>query len=112
MIFFAYSKEDEAAICEDATGKKPSPFEMFLECILKTGFKVTAIWPVRMNRVTKDVRSVRTLVVFRKETELQVLSLGKDEELEVVNLENEDVVFPIYVTCNFLYLPREGRFPE
>lgn len=69
MIFFAYSKEDEAAICEDATGKKPSPFEMFLECILKTGFKVTAIWPVRMNRVTKDVRSVRTLVVFRKETE-------------------------------------------
>ena len=50
--------------------------------------------------------------IFRKETELQVLSLGKDEELEVVNLENEDVVFPIYVTCNFLYLPREGRFPE
>ncbi|CAI9180618.1 unnamed protein product [Rangifer tarandus platyrhynchus] len=50
--------------------------------------------------------------ILRRETEYQVLSLGKDEELEVVNLENEHVVFPIYVTCSFLYLPREGRFPE
>ncbi|XP_040121253.1 germ cell-less protein-like 1 [Oryx dammah] len=50
--------------------------------------------------------------IFRKETEYQVLSLRKDEELEVMNLEYEDVVFPIYVTCNFLYLPRKGRFSE
>ncbi|KAM5290343.1 germ cell-less protein-like 1 [Glossophaga mutica] len=49
---------------------------------------------------------------FRKSTEYQVLSLGRDEDLEVVNLENQDVVFPIYVACNFLYIPREGRGPE
>ncbi|XP_047620163.1 germ cell-less protein-like 1 [Phacochoerus africanus] len=50
--------------------------------------------------------------VFRKDTEYQMLSLRKDQELEVVNLENQDVVFPIYVACNFLYLPPEGRCPE
>nr|XP_012374746.2 germ cell-less protein-like 1 [Dasypus novemcinctus] len=50
--------------------------------------------------------------VFRKDTEYQILSLRKDQELEIVNLEDQDVVFPIYVTCNFLYLPREGRCPE
>ena len=49
---------------------------------------------------------------FRKSTEYRVLSLGRDEELEVLNLENQDVVFPIYVACNFLYVPREGRGPE
>ncbi|XP_012786706.2 germ cell-less protein-like 1 [Ochotona princeps] len=52
-----------------------------------------------LNRVGK--------VIFRKDTGYRMLSLGKDEELEVVNLENQDVVFPIYVTCNFLYHPRE-----
>ncbi|ELK18053.1 germ cell-less protein-like 1 [Pteropus alecto] len=50
--------------------------------------------------------------VFRKDTEYQVISLRKHQELEVVNLENQDVVFPIYVACNFLYLPREGHCPE
>ncbi|KAM5290344.1 germ cell-less protein-like 1 [Glossophaga mutica] len=49
---------------------------------------------------------------FRKSTEYQVLSPGRDEELEVVNLESQDVVFPIYVACNFLYVPREGQGPE
>ncbi|XP_055293573.1 LOW QUALITY PROTEIN: germ cell-less protein-like 1 [Moschus berezovskii] len=48
--------------------------------------------------------------IFRRETDYQVLSLGRNQELEVVNLENEDVVFPIYVTCNFLYLSERGVF--
>ncbi|XP_014421842.1 germ cell-less protein-like 1 [Camelus ferus] len=50
--------------------------------------------------------------IFRKDTEYQMLSLRKDQELEVVNLEHHDIVFPIYVACNFLYLPGEGHFPE
>ncbi|KAM9180339.1 germ cell-less protein-like 1 [Dugong dugon] len=50
--------------------------------------------------------------IFRKDTEYQMLSLRKDQELEVVNLEDQDVIFPIYVACNFLYLPREGRCPD
>ncbi|XP_037673755.1 germ cell-less protein-like 1 [Choloepus didactylus] len=50
--------------------------------------------------------------VFRKDTEYQMLSLRKDQELEIVNLEGQDVVFPMYITCNFLYLPPEGHCQE
>lgn len=50
--------------------------------------------------------------VFRKDTEYQILALRKDQELVVVNLENQDVAFPIYVSCNFLYLCREGHCPQ
>ncbi|XP_059107453.1 germ cell-less protein-like 1 [Peromyscus eremicus] len=46
--------------------------------------------------------------VLRKDTDYHVLSLTKDQRLEVVNLENEDLIFPIYVACNFLYLPAES----
>uniref|UniRef100_A0A8C0X5X7 BTB domain-containing protein n=1 Tax=Castor canadensis TaxID=51338 RepID=A0A8C0X5X7_CASCN len=46
--------------------------------------------------------------IFRKDTEYKMLSLRKDQELEVVNLENQDMVFPIYVACNFLYLPGDS----
>ncbi|XP_036296012.1 germ cell-less protein-like 1 [Pipistrellus kuhlii] len=46
--------------------------------------------------------------VLRMDSQYQVLFLGKDEELEVANLGNHDVMFPIYVACNFLYLPRES----
>lgn len=49
--------------------------------------------------------------VFRKDTEYQILALRKDQELVVVNLENQDVAFPIYVSCNFLYLCRDGHCP-
>ncbi|KAB0372025.1 hypothetical protein FD755_015817 [Muntiacus reevesi] len=77
------------------------------------GLGVSLLWQrkvaFRLRLVSLD-RAGRA--ILRRETEYQVLSLRKDEELEVMNLENEDVVFPIYVTCNFLYLPREGRFPE
>ncbi|GAB1302979.1 Germ cell-less protein-like 1 [Apodemus speciosus] len=46
--------------------------------------------------------------VLRRETEYNVLALRKDQELEVMNLENQDITFPMYVACNFLYLPGES----
>ncbi|XP_005081273.1 germ cell-less protein-like 1 [Mesocricetus auratus] len=46
--------------------------------------------------------------VLRKETDYHVLCLRKDQELEVINLENEDIIFPMYVACNFLYVPGES----
>lgn len=46
--------------------------------------------------------------VLRRETDYNILSLRKDQQLEVVNLENQDLTFPIYVACNFLYLPGES----
>ncbi|KAM5290347.1 germ cell-less protein-like 1 [Glossophaga mutica] len=77
------------------------------------GLGVSLLWQrkvaFRLCVVSLDTTGRAT---FRKSTEYQVLSLGRDEELEVVNLESQDVVFPIYVACNFLYIPREGRGPE
>ncbi|XP_055453459.1 germ cell-less protein-like 1 [Psammomys obesus] len=45
--------------------------------------------------------------IFRMDTDYHVLALRKDQELEVVNLQNQDITFPMYVSCNFLYLPGE-----
>uniref|UniRef100_H0XQ39 BTB domain-containing protein n=1 Tax=Otolemur garnettii TaxID=30611 RepID=H0XQ39_OTOGA len=73
------------------------------------GLGVSLLWQrkvafrLRLASLDKDGKAI-----FRKDTEYQMLSLRKDQELEVVNLENQDVVFPIYVACNFLYLPREA----
>lgn len=46
--------------------------------------------------------------VLRRETDYNILSLRKNQQLEVVNLGNQDIIFPIYVACNFLYLPGES----
>ncbi|XP_050997748.1 germ cell-less protein-like 1 [Acomys russatus] len=45
--------------------------------------------------------------VFKMETDYHVLSLRKNQELRVISLDNQDTRFPMYVACNFLYLPRE-----
>ncbi|KAM9577774.1 germ cell-less protein-like 1 [Trichechus inunguis] len=77
------------------------------------GLGVSLLWQRKVAfrlRLTSLDRAGRA--IFRKDTEYQMLSLRKDQELEVVNLEDQDVIFPIYVACNFLYLPREGRCPD
>lgn len=74
------------------------------------GLGVSLLWQrkvaFRLRLVSLD-RNGRA--IFRKDTEYQMLSLRKDQELEVVNLENQDVAFPLYMACNFLYIPREGE---
>ncbi|KFO18532.1 germ cell-less protein-like 1 [Fukomys damarensis] len=45
--------------------------------------------------------------IFRKDTGYKLLCLRKDQELLVLNLENQDLEFPIYMACNFMYLPGE-----
>ncbi|XP_054433406.1 germ cell-less protein-like 1 [Pteronotus mesoamericanus] len=77
------------------------------------GFGLSLLWQrkvaFRLCVVSLDTTGRAT---FRKCTEFRVLSLGRDEDLEIMNLENQDVAFPIYVTCNFLYIPREGPSSE
>lgn len=69
------------------------------------GFGVSSLWQrkiaFRLRLISLDGTG---RAVFRKDTDYQVLSLRKDQELEVVNLENQDLVFPMYVSCNFLYI--------
>ncbi|KAM4818485.1 germ cell-less protein-like 1 [Thomomys bottae] len=74
-----------------------------------SGFGVSLLWQrkvaFRLRLVCLD-RAGR--VIFRKNTGYRVICLKANEELEVVNLENQDLVFPIYVSCNFLYIPGES----
>ncbi|XP_041500739.1 germ cell-less protein-like 1 [Microtus oregoni] len=45
--------------------------------------------------------------VLRKDTGYQVLCLRRHQELEVIDLEDQELTFPMYVACNFLYIPEE-----
>ncbi|KAM5221421.1 germ cell-less protein-like 1 [Ctenodactylus gundi] len=58
---------------------------------------------LRMVSLDRDGRAI-----FRKTTVYQLLTLKQNQELEVLNLQNQDVVFPIYLAFNFLYLPKKS----
>lgn len=66
IVFFEYSKQDEAAIRTASEQDPMSPFEQLLESILDAGFAVVAIWPVRTEKPNKKFESFRVAVVFRK----------------------------------------------
>ncbi|XP_054937562.1 germ cell-less protein-like 1 [Physeter macrocephalus] len=77
------------------------------------GFSVSLLWKRKVAfRLCQASLDSAGRSVFRKDTGYQMLSLREDEELQVLNLENQDVVFPIYLSCNFLYLYRQGHYPE
>ena len=63
MVFFEYSKSDEAAIIQGTEDE--STWEMFLGSIIHAGFMVTRVWPIRTEKVNERFESVRVLVVFR-----------------------------------------------
>ncbi|XP_051034820.1 germ cell-less protein-like 1 [Phodopus roborovskii] len=73
------------------------------------GFGVSLLWQRKVAfRVRVTSLDQKGKAVFRKDTNYHVLCLRKDQELEVLNLENEEITFPMYVACNFLYLPGES----
>ncbi|EGV91510.1 germ cell-less protein-like 1 [Cricetulus griseus] len=84
------------------------------------GFGVSLLWQrkiaFRLRVISLDTKGT---AVLRRDTNYHVLCLRKDQELEVISLENEDIIFPMYVACNFLYLPggsghsrESGRSPR
>lgn len=66
VIFFEYSKQDEAAIAASEKGGKLSPFENLIYTLKTTGFIVTGIWPIRTEKANQKFESFRVAVVFRK----------------------------------------------
>nr|XP_012804759.1 germ cell-less protein-like 1 [Jaculus jaculus] len=73
------------------------------------GLGVSLLWQrkvaFRLRLISLDTTG---RAILRKDTNYHMLFLRKDEELEVMNLQEEEVVFPLYVACNFLYLPGEA----
>lgn len=60
-------------------------------------------------RLTSLDKAGRAMI--RIDTEYQVLDLRKDQVLEVANLQNQELTFPVYVACNFLYLHGNEHCP-
>ncbi|XP_021230704.1 germ cell-less protein-like 1 isoform X1 [Numida meleagris] len=48
-------------------------------------------------------------IICSRTTGYQILTLEKDQELVVMNLDSRLLVFPLYVCCNFLYTSPEQR---
>ena len=63
MVFFEFSKSDEKTIVQET--EEESAWEMFIGSILKAGFEVTRVWPIRTEKANARFESVRVLVVFR-----------------------------------------------
>ncbi|XP_057616640.1 germ cell-less protein-like 1 [Chionomys nivalis] len=73
------------------------------------GLSVSLLW---RRRIVFRVRVISFdgtgNAVLRKDTGYQVLCLRRHQELEVINLEGQELTFPMYVACNFLYIPEES----
>ncbi|XP_038171669.1 germ cell-less protein-like 1 [Arvicola amphibius] len=73
------------------------------------GLSVSLLW---QRRVVFRLRVISLdgtgKAVLRKDTGYHVLCLRRHQELEVVNLEDQELTFPMYVACNFLYIPEES----
>lgn len=70
LVFFLYTKADhnllrETSIEIDRTGK----FAGLLQSIVDAGFCVTAVWPVKTERLTGKRDAVRVAIIFRKRQE-------------------------------------------
>ena len=67
VIFFAYSRADHMAIHNaNENPALESPLSYLLQSIVNTGFCVTAIWPIRMEKPNEKFTSTRIAIVFRK----------------------------------------------
>lgn len=65
ILFFEYGKQDEQAI-HSGDGETLSRFENLLNSMIRSGFVITAIWPVRTEKPNQKFESLRVAVVFRK----------------------------------------------
>lgn len=68
MVFFEYSRKDEDSII-NGMSEDESTWEMFLGNIINAGFMITRVWPIRTEKPSDKVESVRVLVVFRPKKE-------------------------------------------
>lgn len=73
------------------------------------GLGVSLLWKKRIVFRLRVISLDETgKAVLRKDTGYHVLCLRRHQELEVVNLEGQTLTFPMYMACNFLYIPEES----
>ena len=68
IVFFEFGKKDIQAM-ESGDGSRLSPWENILDAILRAGFQITAVLPVRTEPPNERYETVRAAIVFRKQQE-------------------------------------------
>lgn len=71
ILFFAYSRQDDASIHGLTEEDRLTPLEHLMDSLVQNGFQVTGLWPVRTEKLEKRHDSFRIAVVFRKKSGTQ-----------------------------------------
>lgn len=99
MVFYEYSKTDDAVM--NGTGRQTdiSPFEKITEAIYEAGFQITGVWPVRTEAANEKYENIRIMIVFRCQEDgaqstrrgwINTLKRELPEELETAFTEEID----------------------
>lgn len=66
LLFFEFHKADMQALQSNITSGFLTPFEKAIDNLYRSGFAVTAVWPMRANTVVENADGIRILIVARK----------------------------------------------
>lgn len=67
LLFYEFHKADANAMAGDSTLREPTPWEIMVTSMLKAGFTITAVWPMRSEVFSEKADGTRILIVARKE---------------------------------------------
>lgn len=68
VIFYEYSDQDEKSIEAIERVNDLSPLEYLLHSLMKEGFMISGIWPIRTEKPNPCFKSFRIAVIFRKKS--------------------------------------------
>lgn len=66
IVFYEYSKQDDKNLGAFEKGNELTSIEFLLDSLIKAGFAITGIWPVRTEKPNQRFESLRIAVIFRK----------------------------------------------
>lgn len=67
LLFYEFHKVDANAMVEESTLREPTPWEIMVTSMLKSGFAITAVWPMRSEVFSEKADGTRILIVAKKE---------------------------------------------
>ena len=68
LLFYCFRKNDLECMKHGGTDSAPSAWEFLLDSLLTAGFRINAVWPMRLEPVSEKADSTRVLIVARKGT--------------------------------------------
>ena len=66
LLFYEFHKADAIALTATSENLEASPWEIMVTNMLKVGFEITAVWPMRSEAFSEKADGTRILIVARK----------------------------------------------